>query len=188
MSSKWWVSFLVSFPLLAQYAGPGSPSLTVEEKFKYHGMKTIEPAAWLRFGVTAAFDQLRNDPKEWMQGAEGYGKRYGSAAGTNALRHMMGFGLDSALHEDPRFIRSDKTGFGARLKYALMQTLIVRTDSGGRSFAFAKVGSAYGSNLLSNTWRPHSVNGTGDAMVRGTTTIGIDAASNVIREFWRRKK
>src|SRR5260370_8924350 len=71
MRIKWWVSFLVSFPLLAQYAGPNSPSLTVEKKFKYHGMKMVEPAAWLRFGVSAAFDQLRNDPKEWMQGAEG---------------------------------------------------------------------------------------------------------------------
>src|ERR1700724_1090735 len=120
MSHKWWVAFFVTFPLLAQYAGPTTPSLTVGEKFKYHGMKMVEPAAWLRFGVAAAFDQLRNDPTEWMQGAEGYGKRYGSAAGTNALRHMIGFGLDSALHEDPRFIRSEKTGFGPRLKSALL--------------------------------------------------------------------
>src|SRR5205085_12265749 len=128
----------VTMPVLAQYAGPTSPSLTVGEKFKYHGMKVVEPAAFLRSAVAAGFDQLRDSPHEWGQGAEGYGRRYASSFGTNIVRHTIGFGLDAALHTDPRFFKSEKTGFGPSLNSGLAQTCVGRQVGRGHSLAVAE--------------------------------------------------
>ncbi len=162
---------------------PGAPPLGVSDKFVYHAKSLVVPAEFLRVGLSAGFQQLLDTPHEWGQGAEGFGRRYASSYGTTILRHSIAFGLDSALREDPRFFRSGKTNVGERVKSALLQALICHTDSGGRSFAFARVGGAFGAEFISNAWRPPSVNEPGDALIRGGATIGVNAGTNVLREF-----
>ncbi|MDQ6701442.1 MAG: hypothetical protein M3Z36_14780 [Acidobacteriota bacterium] len=175
--------FLIPAALVAQVADPGAPPLGVSDKLIYHTKRIIEPTEFLRVGVSAGFQQFLGTPDEWGQGAEGYGRRYASSFGSNVLRQSITFGLVAALREDPRFFMSGKTGFGERLKSALTQTLICHTDSGGRSFAFGRVGGAFGSELISNTWRPKSVNTTGDALSRASSTLAVTAGTNVFREF-----
>ena len=174
---------LIPAALFAQSVDPGAPPLGAADKLKYHAKRIIEPTEFLRVGVSAGFQQLLGTPDEWGGGAEGYGRRFASSFGANALRQSITFGLVATLREDPRFFRSGKTGFGERLKSALTQTLVCHTDSGGRSFAFGRVGGAFGSELISNVWRPKSVNTTGDALERGGSTLAVTAGTNVLREF-----
>src|ERR1700727_1748186 len=54
------------------------PPLTAEQKAARRIKRLIEPVSLLSAGVGAGFEQLRNEPKPWGQGAEGYGKRVGS--------------------------------------------------------------------------------------------------------------
>ncbi len=174
---------LIPAALFAQIADPGAPPLSVSDKLVYHAKRIVEPSEFLRVGVSAGFQQLLDSPKEWGQGAEGYGRRYASSFGTNILRQSITFGLVAVTREDPRFFRSGETGFAARVKSAVAQTLICHTDSGGRSFAIGRVGGAFGSELLSNRWRAKSVDSPGDAMVRASSTLAVTAGTNVFREF-----
>ncbi len=171
--------------LLAQTAQPGAPPLGVEDKFLYHAKRFTKPTEFVRAAVSAGFQQFNETPKEWGQGAEGFGRRYASSLGANILRQSFTFALDSTLREDPRYFLSTKTTFKDRAKNALVQTLVCHTDRGGRSFAFARVGAAFGSELASNTWRPRSVDTTGDAMVRAASTLAVSAGTNLFREYQR---
>lgn len=170
--------------LLAACACFAQSPMGVEDKFKLHVDRIVTPTAWLGAGLAAASGQLGNDPIEWGQGMAGYARRYGSSVGDTAARNMLAFGLDSALRQDPRFFRSKQTGFWPRAKDAMLQTLITRTDSGGRTFATWRFGSAYGAHLVSYSWRPDSVRTVGRVFTGGSTTLASDTVSNLFREFW----
>src|SRR6266852_1826488 len=111
---------------------PGSlPPIGVADKLRIHALRVIMPDKWLGWAAYSGLQQLRNDPREWGQGATGYGRRVASNAGYTAVRNVLGFGLDSTLREDPRYYKSKRTGFKPRTADALRQIFICHTDSGG---------------------------------------------------------
>lgn len=97
---------------------------------------------------------------------------------------MIGFGLDSALHQDPRYYRSGDTGVWRRTKRAFRGTILARTDSGKETLAIWRLGSAYGAAFRSNEWHPDRVNTIKLSMAQGSTQIGFDLLANLGREFW----
>lgn len=164
---------------------PGSlPPIGVADKLRIHALRVVSPDKWVGWAAYAGLQQLRDSPPEWGQGASGYGRRFASNAGYTAVRNVLGFGLDSTLHEDPRYHKSKRTGFGPRTADALRQIFVCHTDSGGETFAVWRFGSAYGAAFISNTWMPTSANSPSDAMISGTLSIGADAAANLFYEFW----
>jgi len=66
----------------------------------------------------------------------------------------------------------------------MLQTVVAYTDSGGRVFNYSEVGSSYGASFVANSWFPANSNGAGDAFQRGTIGLGLNTASNVVKEFW----
>jgi hypothetical protein len=138
--------------------------------------------------VGAGLKQWRDRPEEWEQGAGGYARRFGSAYGLNATSNVIGFALDATLRQDPRYVPSGLRDTKARIRYALLHTLLTRTDRGRTTFAVWRFGSAYGAALIANRWMPDSANGIGDAFARGSTVIGFDAALNLVKEFWPRSR
>jgi hypothetical protein len=134
--------------------------------------------------VNAGFLQMIDSPSEWGQGASGYGRRVGSSVASSGIRSVLAFGLDSTLHQDPRYFRSDSTGFWARTGHALRGTILTRTDSGGETLSTWRLGSAYGAAFISNQWYPDRLNTVRRGFVNGSTRLGFDLAKNVIAEFW----
>ena len=183
-----WLAFalLVSLPVstFGQKPDDEKPPLSIEKKLKYHATRTVEPGVLLRAAIAAGEQQMRNAPPEWGQGPVAYGQRYASSMASNALQNGLAFGLDAALHEDPRFYRLGKYGMWRRTRSALMQTLICRDDRGDNTIAVWRVGSAFGSSAISTAWRPNSEDQFSDFMIRGAVTLAIDTGSNVFREFW----
>ena len=164
---------------------PGSlPPIGVADKFRIHALRVITPDKWLGWAAYSGIQQLRDDPREWGQGASGYGRRLASNAGYTAVRNVLGFGLDSTLREDPRYYKSKRTGFKPRTAEALRQVFVCRTDSGGETFAVWRFGSAYGAGFIQNAWMPKSSNTASDAMIIGSLSIAGDAGSNLFLEFW----
>lgn len=179
-------AFLPAF--LAGQSAPASSSasispLSIDEKFQYRVVSTFGVTKLIVVGFEAGYDQVTNTPSEWKQGAEGYGKRYGSEFGITAARQTFAFTLESALHEDPRYYPSGEKGFGRRLKSVLKQTLITHTDSGNTRFATSRVGSALGAAFLSNAWQPRSTDSAGNAMSTFAITLAGDAGFNFLQEF-----
>ena len=158
--------------------------LSVSGKLRYHAERTYSRASIARSGVSAGWSQMKDSPTEWGKGGDGYSKRLGSSVASSAIRASLAFGLDSALHQDPRYYRSGSSGLWPRVKHALRGTILTRTDSGGETLSTWRIGSAYGAAFISNQWYPDRLNTVRHGLVRGSTRLGWDLVKNVFAEFW----
>jgi hypothetical protein len=164
--------------------GQTSDPLDVIGKLHYHAKATYEPLAVAGIAAYAGVLQAAEAPTEWGQGATGYGKRFGSTLAWSGIHSALAFGLDSTLHQDPRYFRSSGTGFWRRTGHALRGTLLTRTDSGGETLSTWRIGSAYGAAFLSNQWYPDRLNTARLGFIQGSVTLGFDLAGNLGKEFW----
>ena len=161
-----------------------SGELDVGGKLRYHAQRTFSPSSLAMSSVKAGYSQMTDSPTEWGQGGDGYSKRLGSSVASSAIRAGLAFGLDSALHQDPRYYRSGSAGFGSRTAHALRGTILTRTDSGGETLSVWRLGSAYGAAFITNQWHPDRLNTVRHGLVTGSTRLGFDLVRNVIAEFW----
>ena len=159
-------------------------ALDVSEKLRYHAAKAFGPGSIAMSGVTAGYLQMTDSPAEWGQGGDGYRKRLGSSVASSGVRAVLAFGLDSALHQDPRYFRSDDAGFWPRTGHALRGTILTRTDDGGETLSTWRLGSAYGAAFISDRWHPDRLNTVRHGFIGGSTRLGFDLVKNVIAEFW----
>lgn len=156
---------------------------TADERFKRYVKNTVGPMRLLRTGAAAGIQQWRDSPEEWGQGMKGYGKRFASGMGRNAIQQTVTYGLDSAFQLDTGFKRSKREGFGPRLKDALLQNVTSRTRSGKRVISAPRfVGVYTGSIIASETWYPERYSYK-DGLRQGTTTLLMGFGFNVVREF-----
>ncbi len=158
--------------------------LDVVGKLHYHAKATYDPFALAGIAAYAGVLQADNAPTEWGQGAAAYGKRFGSTLAWSGIHSTLAFGLDSTLHQDPRYFRSKDTGFWRRSGHALRGTLMTRTDLGGETVSTWRIGSAYGAAFLSNQWYPDRLNTVRLGFIQGSVTLGFDLAGNLGKEFW----
>jgi hypothetical protein len=146
---------------------------------------SFSPQAIGAAGVGAAITQGTNTPSDWGQGAEGFGKRFGSAIAKHLVKRAIQYPVAKFFHEELSYRRSDKTGFGPRLEYALVSTVYThKTTDGSRTVAKGEIVGAFGSGLLSRMWQPASTRTIALGFGSGAITLGADAAGNVLREFW----
>jgi hypothetical protein len=164
----------------AQIDTPLSPS----EKAAVRVERMVNPVTTLYSLAGAGIGQWRDEPPEWQQGAGGVARRFAASQGWKMTQNSLALGFDTALGLDPRFHPSRESGIWPRLRGAVLQTVVAYTDSGGRVFNFSEVGSSYGASFLANCWFPAHSNGAGDAIERGTIGLGLNTASNVMKEFW----
>jgi hypothetical protein len=153
------------------------------ERFKRYVNSTVGPFRLARTAVSAGLDQWSDSPEEWGQGMKGYGKRYASGLGRNAIQQTITYGLDEALNLDTGFQRSRREGFLPRLKDALLQNVTSRTRSGKRVISAPRfVGVYSGAVIASETWYPERYSYK-DGLRSGTSTILTGFGINLIREF-----
>ncbi|MGA8598761.1 MAG: hypothetical protein WB676_28930 [Bryobacteraceae bacterium] len=156
---------------------------SVSDKFDYRIVQAFGLRGFAGSAIGAAIGQARDVPHEWGQEFGGFAARYASGFGGNLGRQAMAFGLESALHEDPRYFPSEETGFRARMKNVLLQTLVTRTDSGGERFAYARIISAFADGQLVRAWQPASTASVRGGITRGFIGLGTDFAYNFLQEF-----
>jgi hypothetical protein len=158
--------------------------LDVNGKLTYHLQRSFGPSSIALSGVSAGYSQMTDSPTEWGQGGDGYSKRLGSSVASSGVRAVLAFSLDSTLHQDPRYYRSDSSGLWPRTGHALRGTILTHTDSGGETLSVWRLGSAYGAAFIANQWYPDRLNTVRHGLVTGSTRLGFDLAKNVIAEFW----
>lgn len=159
-------------------------ALDVNDKLRFHADRTFGPASIGVSGLKAGYLQMTDSPSEWGQGGAGYGRRLSSSVASSGIRGVLAFGLDSALHQDPRYFPSVSSGFWRRTKHALRGTILTRTDSGGETLSVWRLGSAYGAAYISNQWYPDRLNTVRHGFADGSARLGFDLARNMALEFW----
>jgi hypothetical protein len=128
--------------------------------------------------------QELNAPKEWGDGMAAYGRRVASTEACGVIHSVLAFGLDTTLHQDPRYFRSDRKGFFRRIAHATRDTILTHKDSGGETFSTWRMGSAYGEAFISNLWYPDRLDTVRLGFLQGSLRVGFDLVSNVSAEFW----
>jgi len=156
---------------------------TKRERFNRYLKSTVGPFSLLYSGVTAGLNQWRDKPEEWEQGASGYGKRYASSFGRNAIQQTVVYGLDSALGWDTGFKKSTRKGFFPRMKDALAANITSRTRTGKRVISVPRITGVYTGAIISHeAWYPERYNYK-DGLRAGTNTLLTGFGLNLIREF-----
>ena len=154
-----------------------------KKRFNRYAKSTVGPFSLLRSTVSAGIDQWTDSPEEWEQGASGYGKRFASNFGRNAIRQTVSYGLSEALRQDTGFERSKRKGFWPRLSDALIQNVTSRTRSGKRVISAPLIAGAYASSLISvEAWYPERYSYK-DGLRSGTYSFATGFAINIVREF-----
>jgi hypothetical protein len=176
------LTLLVAIPVAG--IAQTSDALDWKGKLQYHAASTYGPLSIIGDAAYAAALQDLNSPKEWGQGGDAYGKRFASTVAWSGIRNSLAFGLDSTLHQDPRYYRSGGAGFWRRTANAIRGTVLTRTDAGGETLSTWRFGSAYGSAFLSNMWYPDRLNTARLGFIQGSVTLGFDLARNLGAEFW----
>lgn len=156
---------------------------TKRERFNRYVKSTVGPFSLIDAGITAGINQWRDHPEEWEQGASGYGKRYASSFGRNAIQQTIIYGLDTALGLDTGFKKSQRKGFAPRMKDALVQNITSRTRSGKRVISIPRITGVYTSRIISaETWYPPRYDYK-DGLKSGTGALLTGFGINLVREF-----
>ena len=163
---------------------PSLPPLTLEKRFQFYLSDAYGPLSYPGPALWAAIDQARNEPFEWKQGGQGYGRRFGSKFGRNGIESTIKLGVGIIDGEDPRYVPSQRKGLLARSYDAAFQTVFPKTTRGGRTLSFARLAGAFGSGLISNAWYPDRQTAWGDGLFRGASSFGGGVGIRVFREFW----
>jgi hypothetical protein len=156
---------------------------THRERFNRYVKSTVGPFRLAWTVGAAGIDQWRDHPEEWGQGMKGYGRRYASHLGQNAVQQTVTYGLDDAFGLDTGFKKSTREGFGPRLKDALLQNVTSRTKSGKRVISAPRFAGAYTGAIISReTWYPERYSYK-DGLRAGTGNLLTGFGINLIREF-----
>ncbi len=169
------------FPEIAASPYP----LSTKKKFELFVNRSISPAVILVSATSAAIGQARDVPPEFGQGAEGYGKRFGSSLARGASNNFFGtFVLASALHQDPRFFPRSNPSLWSTMKYAARTLVITRTDAGTETFNTSGLAGPLLGEGLANVYLPPSEQTVGKLFSRYGTDLAWTFAGNVLREYW----
>jgi hypothetical protein len=162
------------------------PPLTVGQKFKVVARGSFDYIQIPWYAALAGISQAENSEPGYGQGAEGYGKRFGSAAADGTIENFMTSAiLPSLLHQDPRFFQESEGGFWHRTRYAVGRIFITRTDSGHQQFNFSEIcGSAAAAAISTYSYHPSADRTLSNTASVWGTQVGYDTATLVVKEFW----
>ncbi|MDR3728079.1 MAG: hypothetical protein P4K86_13650 [Terracidiphilus sp.] len=134
--------------------------------------------------ATSGINQWSNTPPEWKQGAEGYGRRFGSNFGMAAVGTTTLFALSAAFKQDPLYYPCECRGVWPRLGHAVISTVTARRGQDGRRvFSVAALASPYtGATTAVYGWYPDRF-GAKDAFRMGNYNLLTNVAGNVGLEF-----
>jgi hypothetical protein len=171
----------IFFPSLAASRGP----LSGKQKFELFADETIAPSRFVSSALGAGIGQARNSLSGYGQEWGGYGKRFGSSIATAASNNFFGtFLISTLLHRDPRYFLSLHGGAGHRVGYAVSRIVVARRDDGKNGANWPGILGPLLAESLANSYLPVKEQTAGGTFQRYGLRVGLNAASNVLREYW----
>jgi len=154
------------------------------EKFKLARQDAFDPGTVALAALFAGESQLTNATPSFGQGIAGYARYWGTAYADFAIGDYMTEAIyPTLLHQDPRYFRRGVGSGRSRLGYAMSQIFWTHKDSGGTQFNFSEVLGNSTAVAISNAYYPDNRT-VSNALSKLGTQLGVDMASNVLKEFW----
>jgi hypothetical protein len=174
----WIIPNFRTSPTLATYT-----ALTPTDKYKLATQDSFDRGTIALALAFAGEAQLSNSNPSFGQGVKGYAHYAGTAYADFVIGNYLSEGVFPVLfHEDPRYFRRGTGTVPTRILYAARQLVWTRTDSGGHQFNISEVGGNAAAVAISMAYYPDNRNAS-DAISKLGTQIGVDLASNLLREF-----
>jgi len=163
--------------------------LTSGQKFRLAWKTTIDPVSVGITAIIAGFEQANNTFRDYGQGAQGYGKRFGAAYADFVSGTFIGAAiLPSVLKQDPRYYYKGTGSVPSRTLYAVANSVICKGDNGRWQPNYSNVLGDLASAGLSNVYYPAADrNGPRLTMENAAIGIGSTALANIAEEFLLRK-
>jgi hypothetical protein len=168
---------------------PVKPGLTYTRptkttKLRNYFFDAIGPYPIAGAAFAAGIGQAHNTPPAWQQGAEGYGKRFGSDLGIAAVSTTARYALAAAFKEDTLYYRCECKGVFPRLRHAVISTFTARRgDDGHRVFSLPALIAPYAGTMTAvYGWYPGRYDAK-DAFRMGNYSLVGYVAGNIALEF-----
>ena len=161
------------------------PPQTVKQKFTTAFEDSFDYSALFVPLALAGYNLGRNEYPEFGSGGLGYARYLWHAAADQTVENIMVEGIvPSITREDNRYYTLGRGGFLKRTGYALSRVVITRSDSGRNVFNVSEVVGAGASAGISTLYYPSQSRSFGNTADNWGTSVGIDALSFVVKEFW----
>jgi hypothetical protein len=158
--------------------------LTSRQKFDLAVDDTFDRGTFVTAAAFAGEGQWRRSNPSFGNGATAYGHYFVTAYADLAIRDFMTEAIyPSLLHQDPRYFRLGTGGGFSRFGYAVGQVFWTHTDSGRAQINYSEIAGTATAVAISNAYYPDSRDAS-SALQKFGTQIGIDMATNVVKEFW----
>jgi hypothetical protein len=162
-----------------------TPPVSWKEKFAMAAKGSFDPYEFFIVGVVAGIRQADNSNPDFGQGAQGYGKRYGTAFADQVDGNIMVGGVfPTILKTDPRYFRLGRGAFVHRFGYAIGRVFVTRKDSGGSMFNIPEFAGNATAIAISTTYYPAADRSFSSSLSGWGTQMGLDAFGNELKEFW----
>jgi hypothetical protein len=158
--------------------------LTTREKFKIATQDSFDRGTVALAAAFGGEGQLTNANRSFGQGTAGFARYFGAAYGDFVIGDYMTEAVfPTLLHQDPRYFRRGTGSGWSRLGYAMGRIFWTHRDSGGMQFNYSEVIGNSTAVAISNAYYANNRTAS-DATSRLGIQLGIDMASNVLKEFW----
>lgn len=161
------------------------PPQTVKEKFVTASHDSFDYSSIFLPAAVAGINQATKSTPEFHQGAAGYGRYFWHTyVDQTSENYLVEFIVPTITREDTRYYTLGHGGFIKRAGYSLSRVVVTRNDAGHDTFNISEiVGSGAGAGI-SNFYYPRSQRDFSNTASKWGTSIGIDAGTFLIHEFW----
>jgi hypothetical protein len=143
----------------------------------------FEALGWF---ASAGYSHESNSSPNYGTDRGAFGQRLGAAAIRGSSENIFGDSMMSNIfHEDPRYYQMGPAhNFFVRLIYSGTRPLFTRMDSGRATPNFAQLTGTMGGAMLTNLYYPQANRKMGQTMETFGGSIGGNALSDVVSEFY----
>jgi hypothetical protein len=157
--------------------------LPAKLKYQLALRASTDPVTIVGAAFLAGVNQAADTPA-YVQGAKGYGQRFGAVyAGSVSDILIGGAVLPSLLHQDPRYFYQGTGTKKSRALHAISAPFVAKGDNGNWQFNYSSIGGDLASSALSTLYLPATDRDAGTVLGNALITTGGRIANALAQEF-----
>jgi hypothetical protein len=158
--------------------------LSTKMKFHLAYKSLTHPLFFARVAGWAGVQQARDNPSEWRQGAEGYGKRLGAGFADSVTGSLISNAiLPSVLHQDPRYFYQGTGTKWSRARHAILASFICKGDNGAWQPNYSEWGGSLIGYSISSAYYPSSDRTAAHVFQAFGFDMGLHVVGSLAQEF-----
>ena len=163
---------------------PHPEPLTTRMKFHMAYKDLTHPIFFVRTAAWAGVQQARDNPDEWQQGAEGYGKRLRAGFADGVTGSLISNAiLPSLLHQDPRYFYQGTGTKKSRALHAMLAPIICKGDNGAWQPNYSQWGGSLIGYSIATAYYPGSDRTAGHVFQSFGIDMGLHVVGSLAQEF-----